>query len=72
MSQSSTQVVQLGLEQPGGFGGEDVLVIEWGDRKADVTGIDAHKLVDLPIITCLGLIMTTRGPAIVVAPVCIP
>ena len=42
----------------GGFGGDDVLVIEWADRKADVTGIDAHKLNDLPIVTCLGLIMT--------------
>ena len=49
-----------------GFGGDDVLVIEWTDRKADVTGIDAHKLDDLPIVTCLGLIITTRGPAIAV------
>jgi hypothetical protein len=49
-----------------GFGGDDVLVIEWTDRKADVTGIDAHKLDDLPIVTCLGLIMTTRGAAIAV------
>jgi hypothetical protein len=50
----------------GGFGGDDVLVIDWGDKKADVTGIDSHKLKDLPIVTCLGLIKTTRGPAIVV------
>jgi hypothetical protein len=50
----------------GGFGGDDVLVIDWGVRRAHVTGIDSHKLVDLPIVTCLGLIMTTRGPAIAV------
>ena len=50
----------------GGFGGDDVLVIEWADRKANVTGIDAHKLDDLPIGTCLGLIMTTQSRAIAV------
>ena len=49
-----------------GFGGEDVLVIEWTDKTADVTGIDSHKLDDLPIVTCAGLIMTTRGPAIAI------
>jgi hypothetical protein len=50
----------------GGFGGDDVYVLEWGDRKADVTGINDHKLEDLHIVTCLGKIMTTRGPAIAV------
>jgi hypothetical protein len=50
----------------GGFGGDDVLVIEWTDRFADVTGIDSHELSDLPIVTCLGKIYTTRGPAIAV------
>jgi hypothetical protein len=50
----------------GGFGGDDVIVIEWGERKADVTGINDHKLEGLPIVTCIGLIMTTRGPAIAV------
>jgi hypothetical protein len=50
----------------GGFGGDNVLVLDWGESKADVTGIDSHKLVDLPIVTCIGLIMTTRGPAIAV------
>jgi hypothetical protein len=50
----------------GGFGGDDVLVTDWGERKADVSGIDLHKLVVLSIVTCNGLIMTTRGPAIAV------
>jgi hypothetical protein len=50
----------------GGFGGDGVLVIEYTYRKADVTGIDEHKLGDLPIDTCHGRIMTTRGPAIAV------
>jgi hypothetical protein len=50
----------------GGFGGDDVLVIEWENRKAVVTGLDEHKLVDLPMATCLGLIITNQGPAIAV------
>ena len=50
----------------GGFGEDNVLVVEWGDREAHVTGINNHKLIDLPIVTCEGLIMTTRGPAIAV------
>jgi hypothetical protein len=50
----------------GGFGGDDVLVIDWGDRTALVTGIDGHTFVDLPLVTYVGLIHTTNGPAIAV------
>jgi hypothetical protein len=48
----------------GGFGGDDVLVLEHGDRKADVTGIKDVQILDIPISTCYGKITTTRGDGI--------
>jgi uncharacterized membrane protein YgcG len=50
----------------GGLGGSDVKLLETTDRFADVTGIDGHKMVNLPIGTVAGKVLTTRGPIIAI------
>jgi len=49
----------------GGIAGDDVLLLETTSRTCNVTGIDDHKLHDLPIGTCAGLVRTHLGPIIV-------
>lgn len=48
----------------GGFAGNDVTVIEYTDRYADITGIDEHVISNVPLATVAGKIKTTRGYAI--------
>jgi hypothetical protein len=48
----------------GGFGGANVLVIEYTGTFADVTGLADHTVTDIPIATCAGKLNTTTGPII--------
>jgi hypothetical protein len=48
----------------GGFAGEDVTVLEYTDRYADITGIDDHVVTNVPLATVAGKVNTTHGPAI--------
>ena len=50
----------------GGLGGADVRVIEHTTRTADITGIDNHKIKDVPISTVAGLINSNKGPLIAI------
>jgi len=46
--------------------GEDVRVIKHTQRKADISGIDNHTVVGLPIITAAGIVNTHAGPVCVI------
>jgi hypothetical protein len=46
----------------GGLAGEDVRVIKHTHRKADISGINDHTVVGLPIITAAGVVNTQAGP----------
>jgi len=46
--------------------GEDVRVIEQTHRKADISGINDHTVVGLPIITAAGVVNTQAGPVCVI------
>ena len=48
-----------------GLGGSDVILLEETDKTADVTGIDNHKVQDLKIGTCAGVVNTVKGRAVV-------
>ena len=48
----------------GGLSGEDVCVIEQTLFTADVLGLDAHLVSDLPLATVAGVISTSQGPII--------
>jgi len=46
----------------GGLAGEDIRVIEHTLRKADISGINDHTVVGLPIVTAAGVVHTSAGP----------
>ena len=46
----------------GGLAGEDICVIEHTLRKADISGINNHTVVGLPIVTAAGVVQTLAGP----------
>ena len=50
----------------GGFGGDDVLIVAWGDRTINATGMKDHTEGGIPIVTCIGLLSTTTSPVIAV------
>jgi hypothetical protein len=50
----------------GGLAGEDVRVIKHTHRKADISGINNHTVVGLPIITAAGVVNTQAGPVCVI------
>ena len=62
MGDSEDSLVDRGAN--GGLAGNDVLVIEHSTRTADVTGIDNHKICDVPISTVAGLLTSNKGPVI--------
>jgi len=50
----------------GGIAGDDVRIIEKTDRKVDLSGIDSHKVRDLPIVMAGAVVETQRGPVIAI------
>jgi hypothetical protein len=51
----------------GGLCGSDMRVIAVDEsRKMNVTGIDNHQLTDLPIVSCGGVINTSKGEVIAI------
>jgi hypothetical protein len=50
----------------GALAGEDVRVIKHKHCKADISGINDHKGVGLPIITAAGVVNTHAGPVCVI------
>ena len=50
----------------GGLAGEDVRVLSYTDRSADITGIGDSHMEDVPIVTCAGVVQTTRGPIVII------
>jgi hypothetical protein len=50
----------------GGLAGEDVRVIKHTHRKANISGINNHTVVGLPIITAAGVVHTQAGPVCVI------
>jgi len=46
----------------GGLAGEDIRVIEHTLCKADISGINNHTVVGLPIVTAAGVVQTLAGP----------
>ena len=50
----------------GGLAGEDVRVLSYTDRSADITGIGDSHMEDVPIVTCAGVVQTTRGPIVLI------
>ena len=50
----------------GGLAGGDVRVLEHTLRQADISGIDNHTTVGLPIVTAAGVVNTHVGPVCVI------
>ena len=48
----------------GGVAGEDVRVFQYTEQLVDVQGIDNHQIVNIPIVSCGGVVTTQRGPVI--------
>ena len=48
----------------GGMSGDDVAVIDYYDRYADVTGCFENQISDIPLATVAGLVESTTGPVI--------
>ena len=53
-------------EANGGLAGEDIRVLSYTDRSADITGIGDSHMEDVPIVTCAGVVQTTRGPIVII------
>ena len=65
-SQSVPQGSLIDRGANGGIAGSDVRVIAKTDQTIDVSGIDNHRLNDLPIVTAGGVVQTQRGPAVAI------
>eukprot|EP00934_Nitzschia_sp_Nitz4_P006215 Nitzschia sp. Nitz4//scaffold143_size57137//53597//57072//NITZ4_006523-RA/size57137-processed-gene-0.42-mRNA-1//1//CDS//3329536473//6205//frame0 len=50
----------------GGMAGADTRIIARTDRNVDVTGIDNHELVGLPIVTAGAVVPSDKGPVIAI------
>jgi len=50
----------------GGMAGEDVMIIERGERYATVNGIDGHTVQDLLICTVAAQVKSNKGPIILI------
>jgi hypothetical protein len=50
----------------GGMAGEDVRLIETGEKCADVRGINNHTVTNLPISTVAGVVHSQYGPVIAI------
>jgi len=59
-----TSLVDRGAN--GGMAGDDVMVIERGERSATVNGIDGHTVQDLPICTVAAQVKSNKGPIILI------
>ena len=46
--------------------GDDVMVIERGERSATVNGIDGHTVQDLPVCTVAAQVKSNKGPIILI------
>ena len=45
----------------GGIAGRETRVMDWSDRKIDLSGIDDHTVRDLPLVTAGAVVRTDRG-----------
>ncbi len=52
----------------GGIAGDDIHVIEGSsiDKFVDIQGIDNHCMVDIPIVSCGGVVQSQKGPIIAI------
>ena len=49
----------------GGIAGRDTRVLDWLDRKIDLSGIDDHTVRDLPLVTAGAVVRSDRGDILV-------